>query len=115
VGPSERLFAHFHSLHCILSLVYSRVWVVFRVSTIEGVLGLRKCYQCGGGETLVPGVKHYCYSTRSATFFLAIFFLLSTHLTGGPINLQSCVLNYWLHTDDSYLFLLVDRMLSDDN
>jgi hypothetical protein len=32
VGPSERLFSHFHSLHCILSLVYSGVWVVFRVS-----------------------------------------------------------------------------------
>jgi hypothetical protein len=28
VGPSERLFAHFHSLHCSLLLVYSRVWVL---------------------------------------------------------------------------------------
>jgi hypothetical protein len=32
VGPSERLLAHFYALHYILSLVYSGVCVVFRVS-----------------------------------------------------------------------------------
>jgi hypothetical protein len=30
---------------------------IVNFEVVEGVLGLKKCYQCGG-ETLVPVVKH---------------------------------------------------------
>jgi hypothetical protein len=60
---------------------------ITNLKRIEGFLGLRKCYQCGG-ETLVPVVKHSVSDSKAWKKKILVYSALVTVLRYTPVVLE---------------------------